>query len=295
MQKSDSISNLVKALAAAQDKFDPILKDKDNPFFHSKYADLAAVIAATQPSLAENGLVVSQFPVSTETRVGVFTILMHTSGEFIGESYTLPMVKQDAQTGVAAVTYARRAAYSGAIGVAAEDDDGNTAAGRDDIPQEQTPRKRGRPAFVKEEKTVVTYKQTTEENSGNNEPISIPLAEPTLGINIPDAIPATDAVLPTEAKLQECRMFIQNLKGELEQAGLKPSRNLPTARKILLYLLDVTGTDAANKITVTQWDTLVGFVNKIRLLEGGLDKLVKLVDAAAKKHSSVATATAQGE
>ena len=131
MQQSVEIGQLVAALIKAQQQFDPIIKSKNNPFFKSKYADLQAVIEATQPTLIANGLVITQFPVSDEKGVGVLSVLAHTSGQFISESVTLPLGKNDAQTGVAAVTYARRTAWLGIIGVAAEDDDGNTAANRE--------------------------------------------------------------------------------------------------------------------------------------------------------------------
>jgi hypothetical protein len=136
--KSETIGKLIGALAAAKAAFAPVLKLSENPGFKrngkaSKYADLATAIAATEDSLLANGLVVSQFPVNDGDRVGALTILTHSSGEYMGESFTLPLGKQDAQTGVAAVTYARRTGYLAALGIASEDDDGQTAAGREDI------------------------------------------------------------------------------------------------------------------------------------------------------------------
>ncbi len=131
--KSESIGKLVTALSLAKTAFEKVLKLSENPGFKrggkaSKYADLATAIAATKDALAANGIVVSQFPVNEGDRIGALTLVTHESGEFIGHAFTLPLGKQDAQTGVAAVTYARRTGYLAALGIASEDDDGNTAS-----------------------------------------------------------------------------------------------------------------------------------------------------------------------
>src|ERR1700676_2738036 len=98
---STSISKLTTALIAAKKEFAPILRDRNNPFFKSKYADLASALEATEPALEKNGLAVSQFPVNELDRIGVLTLVLHESGEFIGREFTLPVAKQDAQTGTA--------------------------------------------------------------------------------------------------------------------------------------------------------------------------------------------------
>ena len=55
--------------------------------------------------------------------MGALTMLMHESGEFIGEAFTLPLGQQNAPTGVAAVTYARRTGYLAVLSIAAEESD----------------------------------------------------------------------------------------------------------------------------------------------------------------------------
>ena len=88
MIKSDSIGLLTAALIAAQNEFLlPVLKTKENPAYKrgnvtSKYAGLDDALEATQPALGKNGLVVIQFPINDTDRVGVFSMLVHTSGEF---------------------------------------------------------------------------------------------------------------------------------------------------------------------------------------------------------------------
>jgi hypothetical protein len=111
------------------------VKDADNPFFRSKYADLQSVVEATRPSLAENGLSVVQI---TEGNV-LWTMLLHTSGEWIKGSIELKPMRQvkdtgwvesnDPQSYGSCITYARRYAMAAITGCATEDDDGNAASG----------------------------------------------------------------------------------------------------------------------------------------------------------------------
>lgn len=96
-------------------------------------------------------------------------------------------------------------------------------------------------------------------------------------------MPSVGGVLPDKTQLDKYRTAIIDLQKELaDYGGLKPSRGLTVSRKILLYLLQTAGTNEANQITITQWEALFAFVNQMKATEGGLGKLAKLIDAAAK-------------
>jgi len=248
--KSESIANLVPALIAAKAKFGTIVRENENPGFKrgnkvSKYADLATVINATEPALLENGLVLSQFPVNTDTRVGVLSILMHKSGEFIGKEFTLPIIKQDAQTGVAGITYARRTSWKGVLGVAEEDDDGNKAAGREvgDEPREPY----GRPAPEPEHSQYD------------------PAAEPPTGAASPSlSLPANTGPKPDDKQLEEYGKKIRALGTKLSEEGnLRASRGMPINRKVLNYLLFTTSAADAKQVSVAQFDTFFEFAEKL--------------------------------
>ena len=127
MNKSDSIKNLATALNKAQAEMTGASKAKSNPFFKSKYADLAEVIKAVKGPFANNGLSYVQFPVEDSGRIGIETILMHSSGEWLSNSFTVQLGKQDAQGAGSAITYCRRYSLQSIAGVPAEDDDGNKA------------------------------------------------------------------------------------------------------------------------------------------------------------------------
>jgi hypothetical protein len=129
MTKSDSISALAAALAKAQPKIEGATKDKTNPHFKSKYADLASVAEAIAEPLAANGLSYVQVSHDRENAAAIETIILHTSGEWLGcGAVSVPVSKNDAQGFGSALTYARRYSLSAAFGVVPEDDDGNAAS-----------------------------------------------------------------------------------------------------------------------------------------------------------------------
>ena len=129
MQKSESIAGLAAALAKAQGAMKGAVKDSANPFFKSKYADLASVVEAIRAAFSANGLSYIQTVEPHPDEVRVETTILHSSGEWISCGYlSLPVSKADAQGFGSALTYARRYSLSAAVGVAPEDDDGNAAS-----------------------------------------------------------------------------------------------------------------------------------------------------------------------
>ncbi len=130
MLKSESIKELATALAKAQGEIKGAIKDASNPFFKSKYADLASVVEAIRAAFSKNGLsYVQTVEPSEKDEVRVETMLLHSSGEWLCCGVlALPVTKADAQGYGSALTYARRYGLSAASGVAPEDDDGNAAA-----------------------------------------------------------------------------------------------------------------------------------------------------------------------
>jgi hypothetical protein len=136
MNKSESIKELATALAKAQGAIKGAVKDSANPFFKSKYADLASVVEAIRSAFAANGLsYVQSVEPSDKDEVRVETTILHSSGEWIGCGVlALPVSKVDAQGYGSALTYARRYSLSAATGVAPEDDDGNAAVTAKPVP-----------------------------------------------------------------------------------------------------------------------------------------------------------------
>lgn len=135
MNKSESIAELATALAAFQGEVKQPLKDKDNPFFKSKYVPLENVVEAITQTASKHGLSFVQYPVNQENKVGIVTLLMHKSGEYMEtEPIFAPLSKNDAQGTGSVITYLRRYSLSSVFGITSdEDDDGNSASN----PQQQ--------------------------------------------------------------------------------------------------------------------------------------------------------------
>lgn len=148
MKQSEQIEKIALALVKAQSEMGTAIKDSNNPFFKSKYADLNSIREACMPSLSKHGIVLLQPTVSIDGRNYVETILLHESGQWISGLTEILFAKpNDAQAQGSGITYARRYGMQSLVNVGADDDDGNTAS----IPAKQ-PKKpsleRGTPQFT---------------------------------------------------------------------------------------------------------------------------------------------------
>lgn len=150
MNKSESIVNISAALHACQGEMGGVVKNSANPFFKSSYADLTAVLQAAKPIWHKHGITVIQHPHSSERGVGVSTLMLHTSGEFIEHEYTLPLVKADPQAAGSAITYARRYSLQALALIPTVDDDAEAAMLREQRDEY------GRKVMTKEERAKET-------------------------------------------------------------------------------------------------------------------------------------------
>lgn len=130
MKQSTEIDQLAAALVAIQSEVPAIPKGAENPFFKSKYADLAAVVELASPIVTNHGIAVSQDPDFDGTNDLLTTTLLHVSGQWKSASARLHLPKADPQGQGSAITYMKRYAYMAALGLVAEpDDDGQAASG----------------------------------------------------------------------------------------------------------------------------------------------------------------------
>lgn len=122
-------AGIAAALAAAQAEMGRAIKDKNNPAFKSRYADLASVMDACMAALTRHGIAVIQPPGECEGVRFVETRLIHgASNEELSCRVPLIIGKNDMQGYGSAVTYARRFGLMCMAGIAPDDDDGNDAA-----------------------------------------------------------------------------------------------------------------------------------------------------------------------
>lgn len=168
MNQSESLKELASALALAQGELGAAIKDTQGQIGKQlyQYADLSNVIGAIKAVAPKHGLSYVQGPVSSSSYVGeehretdgdgvtkstvrrapvfvgVETMLMHISGEWIQfEPIYFPLNQQTAQGAGSAITYARRYALAAIFGVTAEDDDGaESGRGSWGLGHEEAPR-----------------------------------------------------------------------------------------------------------------------------------------------------------
>ena len=163
MIRSETITHLATALAKAQAEMPVANFDATNPFLKSKYASLGAVIQASRPILAKHKLSLVQFPISGSSAtgeirhltpalspveagrvngahgvtrpsgdfIGIESILMHESGEFVAERILIPLTEEKGKTKVqcagSTLTYLRRYSWASILGMYSdEDSDGSS-------------------------------------------------------------------------------------------------------------------------------------------------------------------------
>lgn len=138
LRQSENIGELARALAQAHGEIRGAVKDSENPFFKSTYADLASIWDACRIPLSKNGLAVIQTNSQHSTDVVINTILVHSSGQWISGTISAKPVKVDPQGIGSCMTYLRRYALAAIAGVAPVDDDDGHGASRRRLVEENS-------------------------------------------------------------------------------------------------------------------------------------------------------------
>lgn len=149
------------------------------------YAPLDQVLNEIRPKLAEHGFGLMQSPVVNGNKVTITTVLTFQNGAcMVFPQLSMNAAKDDPQTLIATVTYARRAALNAIFALYGEnDDDGNAASGSgkkkaakvselDKKKQEVVELCRQRIAEGINKDTI--YNIIKENNNGNRQPNAIP-------------------------------------------------------------------------------------------------------------------------
>lgn len=132
MKMSEDITKIAPAMLAAQRAIGAADRDAANPFFHSKYATLEAVIAAVKGPLNFNGITAIQaVGVNGDNAPAVDTVLLHESGQWLATTTPIYCAKpNDPQAFGSGVTYSKRYALQAMLCLPTEDDDGEKAMAR---------------------------------------------------------------------------------------------------------------------------------------------------------------------
>lgn len=140
---SNSINELAAALSLAQAVLEHAKKDRKGQVGQqvTKYADLPSVWDALREPLTKNGLSVIQtmLPTGESARVGIRTMLLHKSGQWISGDLYMTATQPTPQGIGSAITYARRYSISAITGLCPDDDDDGAAASKKPDAKKQAP------------------------------------------------------------------------------------------------------------------------------------------------------------
>jgi hypothetical protein len=168
MRTSEKIAEIGAALAKAQAELRNPAKNRENPHFKSKYADLAEGLDVIRPVLAKHGIAFVQATEFENDMVILRTRLIH-GNQFLESSYPVSRLDKH-QTMGASLTYAKRQALFSLVGVSGDDDDDGEIT-------RKTPGDRWAPTRKALEASVEQVKRETSNSLKKNEPDLWPTIE----------------------------------------------------------------------------------------------------------------------
>lgn len=129
MKQSEQINELAAALAKAQAVMPKAKMSGINSRFADKatgktgaYATLDDIRDAVKETLTANGISYTQHPYSINGEVGVETMLIHSSGQWMRSRFGVPAAQHNPQAYGSLLTYVRKFALAAAAGVSTQED-----------------------------------------------------------------------------------------------------------------------------------------------------------------------------
>jgi hypothetical protein len=127
--RSEELKDLFCALAKAQAEMETADLSSENPFFKTRYADLAAIVKASRPALTKHGLaIIQQIITHDDGQTMLHTMLCHNSGQWVESRVRIVPPKNDVQSIGSYITYLRRYSIAAICGIVSSDDDDGEAA-----------------------------------------------------------------------------------------------------------------------------------------------------------------------
>ena len=134
MNKSENIDQIVLALSKTQAEIKNLPKTAKNPYYHSMYTPLDAVLGMAREIWSKHGLTILQLPCTLEGQDSIYIFVGHESGQWMETepmaTHPVPRYDEDRdieiptpQAGGSAITYGRRYTLCALLGIAGEDDD----------------------------------------------------------------------------------------------------------------------------------------------------------------------------
>ena len=135
IEKSEKINLIAAALMKFQSEIGAVYKNDKN--YQNKFANINQVIDTIKDPMMKNGLAITQHPGNCpEGGLGLYTILMHESGQYIQSFFSSrivdkPDIGKNCQAHGSLITYYRRYAMLAALNLATTDDDDGMKARED--------------------------------------------------------------------------------------------------------------------------------------------------------------------
>lgn len=124
MKTSNEVGNIFAAQIAMQSELQDI--GKDSKGYGYNYTSFESLTRYLRPLLTKHGLGFIQTSTNVEDRIGVCTRLIHKSGEWVEDTFTVPLVglakMNDYQVAGSAITYLKRYGLSAIVGIASDED-----------------------------------------------------------------------------------------------------------------------------------------------------------------------------
>lgn len=125
LESSQSLENLAKAQVKLQKEVANISEDTRG--YNYNYTSLDKLLDYVRPLLTKHGFSFIQMPVGNDFSVGVKTLYMHESGEWVSNTISSPIAELGGmntyQSVGSAITYFRRYSLSSFVGIASEKDE----------------------------------------------------------------------------------------------------------------------------------------------------------------------------
>ena len=150
METSEQVNEIATAAAKMQGQVTHAERDGEG-VYKNKYATLSSMQDAAQKPLAENSLYICQSPFISEKKVGVETVMLHSSGQYFKEkNFSLEIPRMTIHEIGSHITYLKKYSYGGFVGItpAMDDDDGQKAQS---VYEKKPKKEKPKPSFSKDE------------------------------------------------------------------------------------------------------------------------------------------------
>ena len=139
-EMSESIKNIASAQIKVQKEIEDIGKDAKG--YGYKYTSYDTLVKYLRPLLTKHGISFIQMPIGSKEEVGLETLYMHTSGEWIKSAIKSPIVDSRQmntyQSIGSAITYFRRYSLSAFVGIASDEDNDTQLIKKSTVTVKQT-------------------------------------------------------------------------------------------------------------------------------------------------------------